>query len=77
MVLEDTDGDGRMDKSTPLVDDMINVRSIAFVEGGVFVESGAIWFCQDDDDDFVVIRKQNLWILQLRIRQYRACREST
>ena len=34
MVLEDTDGDGRMDKSTPFVDDMINVRSIAFVEGG-------------------------------------------
>ena len=43
MVLEDTDGDGRMDKSTPFVDDMINVRSIAFVEGGVLVvESGAI-----------------------------------
>ncbi|NDH00871.1 MAG: dehydrogenase, partial [Opitutae bacterium] len=44
MVLEDTDGDGRMDKSTSFVDDMINVRSIAFVEGGVLVvESGAIW----------------------------------
>ncbi|HAE12139.1 MAG TPA: dehydrogenase, partial [Opitutae bacterium] len=37
MVLEDTDGDGRMDKSTAFVDDMINVRCLAFVDGGVLV----------------------------------------
>ena len=46
---------------------MINVRSIAFVEGGVLVvESGAIWFCQDDDGDLRCDQKTNLWILPLR-----------
>ena len=43
MVLEDTDKDGVMDKATPFVDDMVNVRCIAFVEDGVLVvESGSL-----------------------------------
>jgi mono/diheme cytochrome c family protein len=52
MVLEDTDQDGVMDKATPFVDDMINVRCIAFVDGGVLVvETGGLWFCKDIDGD--------------------------
>ena len=52
MVLEDTDGDGVMDQSTPFLEDMLNVRSIAFVEGGVLVvETGGLWLCKDKDGD--------------------------
>ena len=51
MVLEDTDGDGVMDQATPFLEDMLNVRSIAFVDGGVLVvETGGLWFCKDKDD---------------------------
>ena len=61
MVLQDTNGDGTMDKSTVFVDDMINVRCIAFVDGGVLVvESGAMWFCQDKDGDLVCDEKKKL-----------------
>ena len=52
MVLEDTDQDGVMDKSTPFVDDMLNVRSLAFVDDGVLVvETGGLWLCKDKDGD--------------------------
>ena len=52
MVLEDTDQDGVMDKATPFVNDMINVRCIAFVDGGVLVvETGGLWLCKDIDGD--------------------------
>ena len=52
MVLEDTDGDGVMDQATPFLEDMLNVRSIAFVDGGVLVvETGGLWFCKDNDGD--------------------------
>ena len=52
MVLEDTDQDGVMDKSTPFMDDMLNVRSIAFVDEGVLVvETGGLWLCKDKDGD--------------------------
>ena len=61
MVLEDTDKDGVMDKATPFVDDMVNVRCIAFVEDGVLVvESGALWLCKDKDGDLRCDEREKL-----------------
>lgn len=52
VVLEDTDNDGKMDKSTPFVEDMLNPRTLSIVDGGVIiVESGKMWFCEDTDGD--------------------------
>ena len=52
VVLEDTDGDGRADKSTVFLDQLVMPRSIAFVKGGVLVhEPPKIWFCEDTDGD--------------------------
>ncbi len=61
VVLEDTDGDGQMDKSTPFVEDMINPRTLSIVEGGVLIiESGKMWFCEDTDGDLVCDKKTDL-----------------
>ena len=61
MVLEDTDRDGVMDKATPFVDDMINVRCIAFVNDGVLVvESGALWLCKDKNGDLKCDEREKL-----------------
>ena len=61
MVLEDTDKDGVMDKATPFVDDMVNVRCIAFVDDGVLVvESGALWLCKDKDGDLRCDEREKL-----------------
>ncbi len=52
VVLEDTDGDGRADKSTVFLDKLVMPRSLAFVKGGVLIqEPPKIWFCEDTDGD--------------------------
>jgi mono/diheme cytochrome c family protein/glucose/arabinose dehydrogenase len=52
VVLEDTDEDGRADKSTPFLDGLVMPRSFAFVKGGVLVaEPPRLWFCEDTDGD--------------------------
>src|SRR5438874_6752338 len=52
VLLEDTDNDGRMDKSTVFLDNLIMPRALAAVNGGVLVaEPPKLWFCRDTDGD--------------------------
>jgi mono/diheme cytochrome c family protein/glucose/arabinose dehydrogenase len=51
-VLEDTDGDGRMDKRTEFLSGLVMARSFALVNGGVLVaEPPNLWFWRDTDGD--------------------------
>ncbi len=52
VVLEDLDGDGVMDRSTPFLEGLILPRAITIVKGGVLVLSPPqLLFCQDLDGD--------------------------
>lgn len=52
VVLEDTDADGRADKSTVFLDGLVMPRSFAFVKGGILLqEPPNLWFCEDSDGD--------------------------
>ena len=47
-LLEDTDGDGRMDKRTDFLDNLVMPRAINLSNGGVIVsEPPKLWFCRD------------------------------
>jgi glucose/arabinose dehydrogenase/mono/diheme cytochrome c family protein len=51
-ILEDTDGDGRMDKRTVFLDGLVLPRSVAFVAGGVLVAAPPqLIFCTDKNHD--------------------------
>lgn len=52
VVLEDDDGDGRYDRSTPFLEGLVNPRAIAVVRGGVLVgEPPHLWYARDTDGD--------------------------
>ncbi|MBO0934797.1 DUF7133 domain-containing protein [Fibrella aquatilis] len=51
-VLEDTNADGQMDRSTVYLDSLIMPRALALVPGGVLIaENGALWLTQDQNGD--------------------------
>ena len=52
VVLEDTNADGKADKSTVFLDKLVMPRSFAFVKGGILLqEPPKLWFCADKDGD--------------------------
>ena len=58
VVLEDTDGDGRMDKRTVFLDGLVMPRALALIGDGVLVaEPPHLWFCRDTDGDGIADKK--------------------
>ncbi len=52
VVLEDEDGDGRMDRRSVFLDQLVMPRALAVLDGGVLVaEPPNLWFCRDEDGD--------------------------
>ncbi|AQG78822.1 DUF7133 domain-containing protein [Spirosoma montaniterrae] len=51
-VLEDTNGDGQMDRSHVFLDSLVMPRAMALVAGGILIaENGALWLAEDRNND--------------------------
>jgi glucose/arabinose dehydrogenase len=61
VLLEDADGDGRMDKRTVFADGLRMPRAVMCVNGGVLVgEPPNLWFMKDTDGDGVADTKESI-----------------
>jgi len=51
-LLEDTDGDGRMDKHSVYLDGLVEPRAVLAIDDGLLVgEPPDLWYCRDTDGD--------------------------
>jgi mono/diheme cytochrome c family protein len=58
-VLEDSDGDGVMDKRTVFLDKLVLPRGLCWTTDGLLVaENGKIWLCKDKDGDLKCVDKK-------------------
>ena len=61
VVLEDTDGDGRMDKRTVFLDGLVMPRALALIGDGVLVaEPPHLWYCRDTNGDGIADQKTEI-----------------
>lgn len=61
-LLVDNDGDGKPDKSTVFVDNLVMPRAVMCVQGGILVaEPPVVWFCKDTDGDGKADVKEKAW----------------
>ncbi|RFC44609.1 MAG: beta-propeller fold [Verrucomicrobia bacterium] len=61
VMLEDTDGDGRMDKRTVFADGLLMPRALVCVNGGLLVsEPPNLWFMKDTDGDGIADAKESI-----------------
>lgn len=61
VILEDTDGDGRMDKSTVFLDKLVMPRAIGLRKGGALIaEPPMLLWCADANSDLVADGKEPL-----------------